>query len=846
MEKQTETTPQKTTHTRKGLRRLFYFALVIGLILVGMPFGIQYGIIEGLTSAGSKQVKVEDVDFNPFTGVLAIKNLEARTEAEPELKIALLSVEVDWLPLFKQQIMIKSILLKGALLEVEQGKEKELTIAGLKIPPAEAEEKSEKEPEPAPSAWGIGLGSVHFVDNVINFKSPDFSTDIKIADLSLAHLFSWQPGQSADFAFATEINSAAVSGDIEVVAFSEVPTFKGKLKIDQFVLDDFITLAGGALNELKGKLSTDLSFLLSIEESGILYQQQGSISLQDSKIGLEGIHLAHQKIAWDGDVNFALTDGQTEVVVKGDLLLNKHQNSLNSPALETEIETANWNGEVSFRTVDEKSKLNVAGDFSATGLNSKNRKTKLTVLQLKKLTAEGILIDQLDDIQLSKIVLNGLTVAQKKAKRKPLMKTAKISLDRLKLGNLADINLEAVTIDGLVADININKKGNLVLLDELLSSLSSPKAAPEEVDTKNDNDDKKSLIRVGEINVTGNSQIALTTATSSDVVKKKIQIKKLSIGEVNNQKPKRLTPFKLTTIINKHSKFSMTGKVAPFTEKVNAQIVSNLKSFELPEFSPLIRKELGYDIHSGQLDSDIKIKIKDDRLNGNIKVAIHKLAMESADADKVAKMAQQLTMPLDSALSLLRDKNDDIELDIPIKGDISKPDFAIGDVINRAMGNALQGTVTNYLKYALQPYGLIYMAAEQAYGAATSISLEAIQFQAGKHVLSDQSKQYMKKIGQLMQERPGLRVRVCGFATATDRVRLIELRKEAGKDVLKIEGNAQIDLFHDDLLDLARKREHAVKSHFISTYQVSEDRLFTCLPKIEEEKGQFPRVELLI
>jgi hypothetical protein len=844
MEKQAESTPKVKTHSRKGLRRLFYFALVIGLILVGTPFGIQYGIIEGLTAAGSKQVKVEDVDFNPFTGVLAIKKLEARTEAEPELKIALLSVEVDWLPLFKQQIMIKSILLKGAHLEVEQGKEKALTIAGLKIPSAEAEEKSEK--EPAANAWGIGLGRVHFVDNGIDFKSPDFSTDIKIADLSLAQLFSWKPGQAADFAFDTEINSAAVSGDFEVVAFSEVPTFKGKLKIDQFVLDDFITLAGGALNELKGKLSTDLSFSLSVEESAVLYQQQGSISLQDSTIGLKDIQFTHQKVVWDGDVNFALNNGQTDIIAKGLLALDKHQNSLNSPALETKIETASWNGEVGFKAADEKSELNVAGDFSATGLNSKNRKTKLTALQLQKLTVEGILIDQLDDIQLSKIVLNGLTVAQKQAKRKPLIKTVQISLDKLKLGNLVDLDLEAVTIDGLIADINIDKNGELVLVDELLSSLSSQKAVPKEVATQNDKDGKKPLIRVGAINVTGNSKIALTTATNSDLVKKKIQIKKLSIGEVNNQKPKRLTPFKLAATINKHSKFTMMGKVAPFTEKVNAQIVSKLKSFELPEFSPLIREELGYDIHSGQLDSDIKVKIKDDQLNGNIKIDIHKLAMESADPDKVAKMVQQLTMPLDSALSLLRDKNDDIELDIPIKGDISKPDFAVGDVINRAMGNALQGTVTTYLKYALQPYGLIYMAAEQAYGAATSISLEAVQFQPSEPLLSDQSKQYMERIGQLMLKRPGLRIRVCGFATAADRVRLIELRKEAGKEVPKEEGKAQIDPFHDALLDLAREREHVVKSHLVSTYQISEDRLFSCLPKIEEEKGQLPRVELLI
>ena len=846
MKNPTETAQVKKS-PHKGFRRLVYIAVTIGFFLVGTPFAIKYAITEGLMAVGSKQVNVGDVDFNPFTGVLAVKELEARTTDSPELVIALVSVNVDWLPLLKQRIMLKSLVLNGVQLTVEQGKAQQLKIAGLNMPTSNAEESPKKENES--SAWGIGVGHVQFINNRIELKSPDFSSDINIRDLSLKQLFSWAPDQSADLTFETDINKAAISGELELVAFAKNPVFKGKLNIDQFILDDFISLTGGRVNKLKGRLSTDLSVSLSLEESGIHYQQQGNIRLQDSHLGLNDIQLVHQTITWDGDVDFSLNKGQTGVQTKGVLALNKHQNTLTSPSLVSKIESASWTGGVNFKSTNDKSDLKVVGDFIATGLHSKNRQTKLSALQLENLTINGILIDQLDSITLSQIVLDGLTLAQKQVSSQPLLTTTQISLDKVQLNNLADINLEAVSINGLAAEVNIDKHGNLALFDELMSSLKPKRPAlkqEKQLATTNNTSAKKPLMRVGGIKVTGNNQIALTTATSSDLVKKKIQIKTLSIGELNNQKPNVSTPIDMVASINKHSKLSLNGQVAPFSQKVNAQVVSTLKSFELPEFSPLIRKQLGYNVHSGQLDSEFDIKIKQNQLNGTINVAIHKLDMEPADPDKVAKMAQQLTMPLDSALSLLRDKNDDIELLIPIKGDIANPDFALGAVINKAMGNALQGTVTNYLKYALQPYGLIYMAAEKAYGVASSISLEAIEFQPSEHSLSGQSKTYMEKIGQLMQKRPGLRIRVCGFATESDRLKLIELNKANEKEVTNKKAETPVNVFHDKLLDLAKERVQVVKSHLISTYQISGDRLFNCLPQIEEQKGAPPRVELLI
>jgi hypothetical protein len=243
----------------------------------------------------------------------------------------------------------------------------------------------------------------------------------------------------------------------------------------------------------------------------------------------------------------------------------------------------------------------------------------------------------------------------------------------------------------------------------------------------------------------------------------------------------------------------------------------------------------------------LKINIEDNLLDGQTSLQVNQLILEAADENKMAKMTQQLSMPLDSALSLLRDGNDDIKLNIPIKGDLASPNFDISDIINTALGNALQGTVKSFLKYTLQPYGLIFMAAEKAYGVATAIKLDAIPFPPGQDTLPLESANYLKRVGELMQKRPQLRIRICGFATEQDHL-FLQNPSNKTKEITSKEQQDQLN--QEALLDLAKKRQMAVKSHLLSTYQLETTRLFTCHPKIDTSKTTHPestpRVELLI
>jgi outer membrane protein OmpA-like peptidoglycan-associated protein len=144
------------------------------------------------------------------------------------------------------------------------------------------------------------------------------------------------------------------------------------------------------------------------------------------------------------------------------------------------------------------------------------------------------------------------------------------------------------------------------------------------------------------------------------------------------------------------------------------------------------------------------------------------------------------------------------------------------------------------------------MVAEKAYSAATSISLDAIEFEAGESSLRKETEPYLVKIGELMNKRPGLRIRLCGVAAPNDisafkQKEALALKEKAGKEhesnVKTIDTTSKT--YKEEMLALAKERALVIKAKLVSSYKIDAKRLFDCLPSITS-KDERPRVDVLI
>jgi len=143
----------------------------------------------------------------------------------------------------------------------------------------------------------------------------------------------------------------------------------------------------------------------------------------------------------------------------------------------------------------------------------------------------------------------------------------------------------------------------------------------------------------------------------------------------------------------------------------------------------------------------------------------------------------------------------------------------------------------------------------------TKLSFDPVVFPPGT---ADQgsSREKIAATGKVLQERPQLRLRLCGWAAPADlkvlqqadleKWQLAQPKTEKPPKDGKLptpaayltETEAGLGHYRQALLDLARKRSEILLETLVNQYQVGVGRLFLCDPTIDQEAEAPPRVEI--
>ncbi|MBR4803402.1 MAG: DUF748 domain-containing protein, partial [Bacteroidales bacterium] len=128
----------------------------------------------------------------------------------------------------------------------------------------------------------------------------------------------------------------------------------------------------------------------------------------------------------------------------------------------------------------------------------------------------------------------------------------------------------------------------------------------------------------------------------------------------------------------------------------NQWIYLSLKNVTLKNFSPYTLHYLAYPIKEGVLSFTSENSIRNSQLNGKNKIDIYNLNVEKKRRD----LKPEYNIPLRTALYILKDKDDKIQIDLPIKGDVNSPEFSYRKIIFKTLGNLL-------VKVALSPMNFV-------------------------------------------------------------------------------------------------------------------------------------------
>lgn len=312
---------------------------------------------------------------------------------------------------------------------------------------------------------------------------------------------------------------------------------------------------------------------------------------------------------------------------------------------------------------------------------------------------------------------------------------------------------------------------------------------------------------------------------------------------------------------------NISGTINPFESKLKLAMKGEVTSLSLPAFSPFSAKFTGHPIEKGLLTYKGTFDINQDKLTSENALVINKLEFGSQVPD--AKDA----LPVGLAVSLLQDRQGQIDLNIPVSGSLDDPEFSVGGIIVKVIVNLIS-----------TPFALI----GSMFGGE-DMDLNNLQFATGSARLDEKTIKALNIVAKAMQDRPGIKIQIIGMASEKEdgeglkeQLLMRDMRYAIYRDTTsatnaKVLTAAQIDkaikqLYSEstapnkpknadieqmkaflmknqrvataDLKQLADRRATAVRNYLIQKEKIAADRLFISTSKTQRGDQVVPGVAL--
>jgi len=513
-----------------------------------------------------------------------------------------------------------------------------------------------------------------------------------------------------------------------------------------------------------------------------------------------------------------------------------------------------WKGQAQYMTMLPLSKaLTAKGELTITDLTVVDRKNDRLLMTFSNLNMEKINIPSIESINIQNIVLKdfkALREGSNKDKGLHSVQWKEFSVHKFDLLKKNNLKIDRALLSGLAGTLKISESGKPAAIEDIQNLL------PESKSTKKQEENSAFTVQVQQASVDTEDTITIIDNSVLPPATHRLGKLHLNVKNIDSTDKSNFSPVDAELKVGDYGSVKISGKAQFFADKATLYTDAKIKALNLAELSDYSNKLLNYKIKSGQLDADLKINIKEGKLDSNATLYLHKFYLEKSDEKSVAREQKELGMPLSSALSLLRGKDDSIKLKLPVTGDLKNPDFSINDAINTVTLKALKQTIINYYV----SFGLVPLL-EKSYDLATALRFEPVRFDAANSELDNADRQQLDKLAQLLNEKPGVHLVICGHVTRDDRFNLFPMEQE-----WFIEKSASVDTGDDDtetttkapplpslsdrqiekLVDLARKRGEKVKEYLVNKKGIGGDRLILCNPVYNPEDTEPPYTEIKI
>ncbi|MEH6493776.1 DUF748 domain-containing protein [Halopseudomonas sp.] len=221
-----------------------------------------------------------------------------------------------------------------------------------------------------------------------------------------------------------------------------------------------------------------------------------------------------------------------------------------------------------------------------------------------------------------------------------------------------------------------------------------------------------------------------------------------SIGTLDNQST-RSASVDVTGKVDRYAPVSIKGKLTPFDPLNSLDIATRFRNVELTTLTPYSGKFAGYRIRKGRLNLDLHYQIEQGQLNAENKVLLEGLQLgEKVDSPDA------VDLPIRLAVALLKDIKGNIDIELPVSGNLEDPQFSVMPIVWQTLRNLVVRAVQAPFKFIA---GLV---------GGSDQDLSEVAFAAGSNSLDSAAQSNLNTLASALKERPVLTLEIEGMSSA--------------------------------------------------------------------------------
>ena len=264
---------------------------------------------------------------------------------------------------------------------------------------------------------------------------------------------------------------------------------------------------------------------------------------------------------------------------------------------------------------------------------------------------------------------------------------------------------------------------------------------------------------------------SVSPAYQADITLHSFEVGNINTGQFDFARSGLSTPLIPVSVVlglDEFNRIRFKGKAGLADGVPAGEYTLDVEQLNMVPLSPYVTQAMGYRIQKGMLDLDVDLDIKQGKMDGKADITLQNSQFEPADDDIIASVSKQIAMPVETALSVLKDDDNNIHLEVPLNGPLDDPSVGLNDVLAQVSTTAIRSATLFYLKQSIQPYGALISLGSLVADEVFAIRLDPLDYQPYHYLLTEKQDDYLTHVVELMHSKPDLELQVCPFYSAAE------------------------------------------------------------------------------